>query len=278
MKTIAAEAWAEMKGGADLPKIHEKAVARWVSGIAPKASLGPAPGSIYDDEEDDEDDDEVLFGSINPTARDRTALEYEKTNQGLTGVRLLALSLSIELGRVPSPGEVAANLTFKADPRMCELARKQRKAGIATLSKILEEKDNFTRQANYHFGGIVREYSEKGFVIEASRITQFWAEAQSITTDERVRAEYIKEYFKKNPGRGLPDVIDVVLATRVTGSHASNGASAEVVKEIKDLQKSAKGEIAELLRELSNLRSELGRVRSRHPRRRPSGSGGCEGG
>ena len=130
LKTTAAEAWAEMKGGVELPKIHEKAVARWVSGIAPKASLGPAPGSIYDDEEDEDDDDEILFGSINPTARDRTALEHEKTSQGLSGARILALSLAIELGRVPSPGEVATNISFKADPRMSELARKQRKAGI----------------------------------------------------------------------------------------------------------------------------------------------------
>ena len=60
-----------MKGGAELPKIHEKAVARWVLGIAPKASLGPAPGSIYDDEDDDDDDDDEARSTQPPGTVER---------------------------------------------------------------------------------------------------------------------------------------------------------------------------------------------------------------
>ena len=60
-----------------------------------------------------------------------------------------------------------------------------------------------------------------GQIEEASRITQFWAETQAISADEVTIKDYITEFMKKYPCRGIPVVVDVLLAQRVQGQRAS---------------------------------------------------------
>ena len=49
-----------------------------------------------------------------------------------------------------------------------------------------------------------------GQIEEASRITQFWAETQAISADEVTIKDYITEFMKKYPCRGIPVVVDVL--------------------------------------------------------------------
>ena len=76
-------------------------------------------------------------------------------------------------------------------------------------------------------------------------------------------AAYIREYFRKYSGRGIPEVIDVVLATGVTGQReSSGGVSDEKLKEVAAMAKAAKNEVADLKREISSLKLEI----RRHPK------------
>ena len=212
LREVARDAWANGKEGALLPAIHVKAITKWLSLGDTTPSI---MGSMMGDDDDEEDDEDKLFGAVGANSRLSTQLAKDKTEQGLSGVRLLCLSAAIELGRVPSVGEVVGALTFGSSPALSDLAKKQRKAGVATLSTILKDSSHLMLDLSGHFGGIVREYSERRQIQEASRVTQFWAETQSISPDEKCMAEYLREYFKKYPGRGLPEVLDVIVATRV---------------------------------------------------------------
>jgi len=164
---------------------------------------------------------------------------------------------------VPASGEVIGQITYKAGPALSELAKNHRKAGTMTLSMILKEKTGLGKLLSSHFSGLIREYAERGLIAESSRITSFWTETQSISFDDNARAEYLTEYFKKHAGRGLPEIIDVILATRVTGSMAKTaGVSPEALKEVKESVKTVKSKNESLERELNRLKTEVGNLKS----------------
>ena len=77
----------------------------------------------------------MLFGSGEPTAREMAKLNEDKAAQRLSGLRLLRLSLALELGRVPAMGEVAGKVCYGSDPRISDMVKAQRKAGIPTMGK-----------------------------------------------------------------------------------------------------------------------------------------------
>ena len=259
LPTVAAEAWPNLMEEALLPALTARDIKDWV--IAKPLPMLPGSTRSIDggDDLEDEADDSQLLCTETPNARDLMLLEKDKAAQGLSGARLIALSLAAELGRVPPIGNVVGFYAYKGCAQLSEMAKKQRKAGMQTLSQILEGK-NVRRELETHFGNLIRDLSEMGSIQEASLLSRFWGEAQSISTDDKTLASYIREYFRKYSGRGIPEVIDVILATRVTGQREMGGGlSDEKLKEVAAIAKKATNEVADLRREISSLKSEIRR-------------------
>ena len=258
LKETASEAWQSQMGEA-LPAMHAKSLASWIRGTMLNSSTRSVDGG---DELEDETDEATLFGVSDPSARDIKQMEDDKKAQGLNGVRLIVLSAALELGRVPAASEVLGVVGYKSDPRLSKLAKDQRKAGMSTLGKILEEKSTgLRRELQSHFGSLIRDFTEERLVVEASLVSQFWSEAASVSTEDAVVALYIKEWLRKYPGRGIPSVIDVVLATRVTGQQrATGGASADQVKALKESVSTLRSDLADVKRELNKLKQTVGNL------------------
>ena len=257
MKSTIEEAWAAEHDGGVIPSVYSKRVAKW---LRPQdmSSARLVDGHGLEADLEDECDEANIFGLATPTAHDYTMLETDKRNQGLNGERLIVLSAALELGRVPSWSEVTqCKFGYKGDARLSQLAKDQKKASMMTLAKILESSTHARRDLQAHFGGLIRDFTERKCVIESSLISQFWSEAQSVSSDDAVLKEYLKEWFRKYPGRGIPETLDIVLATRVSGTRGSGGVSAEQLKELKDALKSNKSELAEVKRELTRLKQEV---------------------
>ena len=261
LKDAIYQAWEASNPGEKLPLLHERKVVAWTRGgmSLPMSSARSVDGGMpgLGDIEDD-CEEALLFGVSDPSARDIAMLEADKLAQGLSGTRILILSAALELGRVPSSGEVLGKLGYKGDPRLSDLAKQQRKAGMGTLSKILDSGSGLRRELQSHFGGLIRDYTEAKRIEEASSITQWWSETQTVSGDDAVLASYIKEWLRKYPGRGIPETLDVILATRVTGQKGIGGVTAEQLKEVKEMAKAAKAEVGALKREVAGLRSQLG--------------------
>ena len=259
----ATELWMNEREGAALPTIFRRQILAWVGGsIGPPVyapPLAPARSDVDGSEFEGEEDESVLFGPAGATPRDLAKLAADKSTQNLSGARILILSAALELGRVPAAGEVIGSMTYRSDPRLGDLAKQQRKAGMATLSKILDSTDSNRRGAlQTHFGGVIRDYSERAMIQEASWISQFWAETQTISSDDKVLVEYIKEWLKKYPGCGIPMVIDVIIATRVCGMQkTSGGISTDKFNELLTLVKSSKSEVSSLKSELGSLKAQV---------------------
>ena len=165
-------------------------------------------------------------------------LKEDKLAHGFSGTRILVLSAALELGRMPAVGEVLGLFYYGSDPRITDLVKRQRKAGISTLSMILAAKSSGVRlELNSHYMNLVREFTDYGLIEEATRITQFWAETQAISADDMVLVLYLLEFIKKYPGRGIPVTIDMLIAQRVAGQRSAVGVSPEQlnVNEVKAL-------------------------------------------
>ena len=263
------EAWANAKDGSDLPAVHVKAVQMWLLRAA--SSEDPSPGHAPAKDEDDEDES-VLFGSGDPTARELAKLNEDKSAQRISGLRLLRLSLALELGRVPAMGEVAGKVCYGSDPRISDMVKAQRKAGIPTMGKILDSGEHVRRELNLHLAAVQREYSEAGEVVEATLVAQWWSESQAVSMEDRILASYLKEYLRKYPCRGLPTPVDVLIATRVTGSREAAGATVESVTKVRDSVASLKSELADAKRLIANLTSAVGQLKANNGG--PGGGGG----
>jgi hypothetical protein len=273
----AEEAW-QQAHTSEAPPVVLRQVKAWVAGkpgFSLRGSLGAPPSArsvCSADEEDLEENEEVLFGA-GATGRDYERLEKDKMEQGISGARILRLSLGIELGRMCSTGEVVGSYTYRSDARLSALAKAQRKAGMSTLSRILDAKsDSATtrRDLDAHFGSLVREFSEDGLIQESSLLTQFWSETQSACSDGAGLKEYLTEWLRKYPGRGIPTSLDVVLATRVKAGQSTGGPSASEFKELRDLVKTLKSQQAELKNVTASLKTK---VASLSNKKKPSPAG-----
>ena len=261
LKEAIDEAWALAQPGVAMPGMLKRTVTAWLRGdSAPISSSRSMISMDGVDELADECDEQTLFG-MEPSAKDLKALEDDKAAQGLNGTRLVGLSAAFELGRVAGNGEVLGVISYKSDARLSKLSKDQKKAGMRTLSKILESgKDaGVRRELQQHFGGLIREYTELRMIIEATLISQWWSETQTVSSEDSVLVAYILEWMRKYPGRGIPCTIDVVLATRVSGQRGGSGGgvSAEQLKPLKDAANSARSEIADLKRELKSLKAQM---------------------
>ena len=80
--------------------------------------------------------------------------------QGISGARGICLSVALELGKVPPIGNVVGSVIWGSDSRMVDLVKHSRKAGIVTMSKILDMESGMRREMNAHLTGVQREYAE----------------------------------------------------------------------------------------------------------------------
>ena len=182
----------------------------------------------------------MILGTENPNTKLLEDFADDKKVQGLTGEQLLVLSMGLELGRVVTSGDVLGTLYYKSDPRLSTLAKQQRKANMKTLSSLLAE-PNVRRELGTFLGSLIRDFSEDRHMIEAQLVSRWWSETQSITLDDKVLCEYIREYFRKYAGRGLPVLIDVVISTRVSGqARAASALSSDEKKKVEDSEKRAR--------------------------------------
>jgi hypothetical protein len=270
LSTVGLAAWPAVHEGADLPPIQKGKLQRWLSNLPVGATDLPGADARTESLTPSEDHSK-LFGEAGPTTRDLRRLADDKTSQGLTGTRILRLSLALELGRVPSIGEVVGVLAYGSDPRISEPAKKQRKAGMDTLHSVLTSNESNLRfRINSFFTDLIREFAEHGAIEESSLITQMWGEAQALAHDDSMLKHYLLEFFKKYGGRGIPTPVDILITQRVSGTR-SLGVDADVLKELKDQLKSFKSAADDMRRELASVKSELGRVKNS---RRPGDGGG----
>lgn len=200
--STAQEAWMALKGS-DMPSMHENIIRRWAANEEPSpvpvlkphvpsaavagmaaggAVAGTVPGTVMADGEDVKN----LFGPMGPTARDLAKLTSDKATTGLSGVRIVIGSVALELGRVPAAGEVVGRVFYGSDPRISEVCRQQRKAGIIMLSSILSDSKMPRIDLNSHFMYLVRDYTDRGQIEEATLVTQFWSEAQAVSPEDAV--------------------------------------------------------------------------------------------
>jgi hypothetical protein len=264
----ATDAWARANDGDELPPFHVRKLSAFAGIKSSKnevKKLGDLKAPSIRLDEEDEDDLDVLFGDSGASDRELDTLQKDKDAQGISGARRICLSVGLELGRAPIGGEVLGKVFYGSHVTPTDLIKRNRKAGVKMLNSILNSGSNVRRDLSVHFGNLVRDYSGKQLIMEASLVTQWWAETQTISHDDKVLAAYITEYFMKYPGRGLPTTIDVVIATRVTGS-MTGGVSTDALKEVKD---SFKTQIAQLKTEVGNLRSELGKVKKNPNPKKP---------
>lgn len=264
------EAW-EAKHEVDLPSMHANKLLMWLgvtqAQVLSKPSLPPSSVKKMEDKARSGFDEDQLFGNTGPTDRERKQFEFDKqAHGGLSGLRILCLSLGVELGRVPTPGD-AMSVIYGSDPRLSEMVKQARKAGLATLSKHLDAPDA-VHQVSMHMSSLIREFSEMSLIEEASLLTTWWSETQAISgNDPKILSEYIKEYLKKYVGRGLPVPIDITLITRVTrglgsGSSTAVNEALKIAKDAKARADDAVKDAAAARTEARKLQGELDRLRS----------------
>ena len=207
------------------------------------------------------EDEEKLFGDPGPTMRERDQMESDKAKQGLSGLRILTLSLALELGKVPSGGSVAS-IIYGSDARLSDMVKAARKAGLQTLTKVLEGGD--AGKLALFMTGLIRDYSERGMVLEAQRLTTWWTETQSMCSSNfGLMVKYIRQYLDKFVGRGLPETVDMMLLMRIGGGGASDAGAADAMKMAKEAKARADQAIVRAETEAKALKAEVARLRAR---------------
>ena len=99
----------------------------------------------------------------------------DKKAMGLSGMCILQLALTFELGVVPASGELVG-CVYGSDPRISGMVRERRKAGMDTLKTILEKADGLA--LSEHIAKVVRALSDDGLVTQAQLVTRFWNNVQ----------------------------------------------------------------------------------------------------
>lgn len=276
----AAAAWEAEKNDA-LPKRLAQRIKDWLASKPASAPSAPhvtfAGGNVQDEMDAKNDEEDDLFGDAGHSTREALQLAEDKAKQKLTGAQIVVLSSALYIGRVPVASEVVGVVRYGSDHRVSDLIKQQRKAGIATMMSILDG-SNVRSELSRHFTRLIAEYAERGRVTEASLITMWWSETQAICPTEAVLVAYVKEYFRKYPGRGLPTQVDVLVATHCTVSSQGDSAINSKVSEAKEAVKAAQRETKELKSEMNTLKqtvkelkAEMGRLKGKSP---PKESGG----
>ena len=97
-------------------------------------------------------------------------LTMEDSSMGLSRECIKALALMIETGHIHTPEEVAGE-AFGGEPKMTAVAKARRKAGMESLTKLIEAKDG--PGIVKHLTDLVRDLSEEGLARQAAIVTGF---------------------------------------------------------------------------------------------------------
>ena len=243
----AKECWKEAHD-AELPQLHILRISKWAGAAKTVKAKETLAGSIVGEvtEVDRESAARKEAADMDLTIFEREKAVKDMAAQGLSCARLVALSLSLVLGKVSKPS-ASANLKYGEDPALSEQAKASRKAGQKMLAGVIKEKNFAT--AGAFFSNLMSAYAADCMVEEAALLASWWAETAScFLTDKDLLFEYLEEYFNKYAGRGLPVKIDTVLVTRLRNS-SGGGVS-------KDEFKSMKAKMESLESALSKMRSE----------------------
>ena len=261
MEEAGKEGW-EGAFAEDLPKMLVLRLRKWagasVSVDSKETLAGPVVGDVTDKDRRSMAHKEV--DEMDLTSFEREKAVRDMADQGLSGKRVVGLSLSLCLGKVCKP-TLSSSLKYGEDPALSDPAKQARKAGKRMLATIIKNK-NFAETGAF-FSDLMRAYSADHMVEEASLIASWWAETASCFSAEKdLLFDYLEEYFDKYAGRGLPVLIDTVLVTRLRNSAGSSGASKEELKAIKnrlaDLETMGgkhKTEIGELKKKVGDMKN-----------------------
>ena len=277
LEKTAIEAWKHAKKEGELPSIHAERVQKWA---APSMNAeedavtssrlglgGGGGGSIYPALTAEE---VALGGPYGLTMLGQKNMQEDKANQNLSLLRIMGMSIGIELGRKVPPGELHG-VVYGSDPRTCALVAKQTTAKIPTFSQILEAKDGSVATIHAHLTKLASAYADAGQYEETTLITGFYtrAAAAGITGWEATRT-YMKSYlYDKFPGRGLPVAVDMQSAFSTLNVGSKVDEMAGLLKSIKEVEAKvgALGEIKSKLTALeqadTTLRRSLGNLERR---------------
>ena len=263
---------------AEMPKMLADRVRAWVG--VPASPPGTLPAAAHGKKAVVSGADEkIIFGEAEPRDADLVEYRNEMDNQGLSGVQMLVLSLALELGRVVAPGTFLGEYVWGAAPAMSSLARLQKKAGVETLTQILQDKERRSVRPRLvaFFGSITRGFSELGELTTATRIARFWSDTSTVSANDEVMCAYLKEWMRKYGGRGIPELVDLKIATRVAGEQAGIGGLSEQdrkeLKEAKEEAKLAKQEAASARNEIRQARQAMERINQKGGGPPPPGKG-----
>ena len=254
----AGEAWSE-KYSEDLPRSLALRARKWAGqASAAVATLGKetlaqsnSVGAVA--AEDRNNAAKQMASELDLSPFEREKVVKDMADQGLSSERIVALSLSLILGKV-SKLSLTSGMKYGEDPALSEPAKQARKAGKKILSVIIKEKV-FVGAAAF-FSDLARNYAADGMSVESSLVATWWAETSgcfSIDANEQLFS-YLDAYFEKYAGRGLPVMIDTILVTRIRNAAGSSSGISK--KDFEAAQKRIT-ELEEKIKKQNNKFSEL---------------------
>ena len=269
MLAAAAAGWKEANSE-ELPEFHKIRISKWtgkaVSSVKASGDLAPAEVGDFT-EVDRESAARKEAATMDLTIFEREKAVKDMAAQGLSCARLVALSLSLVLGKVSKPS-ASAGLKYGEDPALSEQAKQSRKAGRKMLAGIIKEKNFAT--AGAYFSDLMSNYAADSMVEEASLLAAWWAETAScFMTDKDLLFEYLEEYFSKYAGRGLPVKIDTVLVTRLRNS-SGGGVSKEELKNVKTKMEGLESSMSKLKAENNAMKQIVESLKKKGPGSKPS--------
>ena len=280
----AVAAWQESHGK-DLPPIMVRRLAAWLAVDLPgppglptparslEGGLGGALGVLGATTTTTEESEAFNGLVINDTDKMKALSDIRA--QGISGVRIVAFSGSLELGQVfPLSDVLNGTLVYGGNPRLLDKVKVSRKAGVDTLGELIRSKDKFKYTA--HMSGLIRALGEKNLVAEVALLSRFTSEtSQHYDGNNDLFWRYIEEYFKSYSGRGLPVPFDSSIALRVSMSKLGKGSDDEDVKTMKKEVAAANAAAAKSATEakeaaaaIKSLRNEFQQFKTRAPLRR----------
>lgn len=264
VEAAAKEAWKESEGD-ELPDLHARRARKWAGEVVVRATkdtpIAPTSGlgEVVLTDRLSAARKEVAGMGLSPMDEDK--LIKDMAAQGISGDRIKMLSLGLVLGKVVKLSEVE-NLKYGMDPMLSDSAKVARKAGTKMLSTILSEKN--IMEATAFFSGLMQRYASDAMVEESAIIANWWAESMAcFGQDKDLLFDYLKSYFDKYMGRGLPCTIDVVLVTRLRNTSSTSGMTKEEGKAMKNRCADLETAIAKLKSQVTELTKKVDSAKSR---------------
>ena len=226
-----------------------------------KTASSSKPPVILLDEHEDETTIEGGLAGLVISEGDVEQAEADMKVQGLSGARLMALALSLHTGQLNPDGE-SAGILYGSNVQLCQTLKTMRKAGLTSLDDLLKAKDK--SGLSLHFGRLSKEYAKKGRVIEATLISQWWAESvDHFDSDVEGLVNYIREYFRVFAGRGLPEPVctSLVMRLRQTGGKGSTKEIEAELKKAKDKATAAEESVKSMKNRMKDLEDAVKKVK-----------------